>query len=228
MQANEVLGLLQVSRQTLSKYVKSGDIKVRVLESGRYVYDDESVYKFMRDRVNESKENKKFHKGKKIVKRLNRKNRDKEIKVIEKGDREEVRREEVKKDKKTCIYARVAHNDKEALDNQIEMLRQFCFANGYKISDIFSDVASDIQCEERKGFMNMLDSIMNGEIERVVVVYKDRLSRSSFELFSRIFKKFDCEIVVMSEVGSKKLDNVEIFQDMASLLGSYNMQFMPN
>ena len=44
MKANEVMSLLNITRQTLSKYVKNGNIKISNLPSGRYIYDDFSVY----------------------------------------------------------------------------------------------------------------------------------------------------------------------------------------
>jgi len=47
MKAKQILDLLGISRSTLSKYVKQGKIKVRVLPSGRYEYDDDSVYSLM-------------------------------------------------------------------------------------------------------------------------------------------------------------------------------------
>lgn len=45
MKANEVLSLLQISRQTLTRYTKQEIIKVNKLSNGRYNYDEESVYK---------------------------------------------------------------------------------------------------------------------------------------------------------------------------------------
>ena len=52
----------------------------------------------------------------------------------------------------------------------------------------------------------MLDEILDHKVERVVITYKDRLSRVGFELFSYLFKKYGTEIVVISDVGNKKLD----------------------
>ena len=46
MKANEVLKILKVTRQTLTKYVKEGKIKVRTLPSGLYDYDEDSVLSF--------------------------------------------------------------------------------------------------------------------------------------------------------------------------------------
>ena len=70
----------------------------------------------------------------------------------------------------------------------------------------------------------MLDDITENKVERVVITYKDRLSRAGFDLFYHLFKKYNCEIVVMSEVGSEKLDSQEIFEEIVSLLHCYSMK----
>ena len=179
MKSKEVLELLQITRPTLTKYVKEGLIKVNILPNGRYDYDKDSVYKL-------------FNKG---------------------------------VERKTYIYARVSTPKQKAdLENQIQMLKQFCFSNGYCISRVFSDIASGISFEKRKDFFKMLDDVIAGKVERVVITYKDRLSRVGFELFYHLFKKYNCEIVVISEVGSEKLDSEEIFEEIISLLHCYSMK----
>lgn len=128
--------------------------------------------------------------------------------------------------RKTYIYARVsASKQKPDLNNQIELLKQFCFSNGYSISGIYSDIASGISFEKRNDFFKMLDDIIDNKVERVVITYKDRLSRIGFDLFYHLFQKYNCEIVIMSEVGSEKLDRQEIFEEIVSLLHCYSMKF---
>ena len=39
-----------------------------------------------------------------------------------------------------------------------------------------------------------------------------------------LFRKFGAEIIVMSEVGSEKLDSQEIFEEIMSLLHCYSMK----
>ena len=125
--------------------------------------------------------------------------------------------------RKTCIYARVSTSKQKAdLENQINMLKQFCFSAGYQISSIYSDITSGINFEKRKDFFKLLDEVIEGKVERVVITYKDRLSRVGFELFYHLFQKYHCEIVVMSEIGSIKLDNEEIFEEVVSLLHCYS------
>lgn len=47
MKCKQVLKLLQITRPTLSKYVKIGKVKGQMQPNGQYIYDDESVYKVL-------------------------------------------------------------------------------------------------------------------------------------------------------------------------------------
>ena len=179
MTAHEVLRVLQITRPTLTKYVKTGQIKVVIKGNGRYDYDADSVYKMLNKDI----------------------------------------------ERKTYIYARVSTPKQKAdLDNQIQLLKTFCFQNGYVINGIVQDIASGISFEKRTQFFNMLDDIIAGKVNKIIITYKDRLSRVGFELFSYLFKKYGCEIIVISEVGSEKLDSQEIFEEIISLLHCYSMK----
>ena len=179
MTAQEVLRVLQITRPTLTKYVKTGQIKVVIKGNGRYDYDADSVYKMLNKDI----------------------------------------------ERKTYIYARVSTPKQKAdLDNQIQLLKTFCFQNGYVINGIFQEIASGISFEKRTQFFNMLDDIIAGKVNKIIITYKDRLSRVGFELFSYLFKKYGCEIIVISEIGSEKLDSQEIFEEIISLLHYYSMK----
>lgn len=55
MKSSKVLKLLNVTRPTLCRYVKTGLLKVKPLPNGYYDYDDESVYKLLdKDLVRQS------------------------------------------------------------------------------------------------------------------------------------------------------------------------------
>ena len=127
--------------------------------------------------------------------------------------------------RKTYIYARVStSSQKKDLENQVDMLKQFCFSNGYVIDGIYKDIASGISFKNRADFFTLLDDVIAGKVCRVVISYKDRLSRVGFDLFYHLFLRFNCKIVVMSEIGSIKLDSQEIFEEIISLLNCYSMK----
>ncbi len=127
--------------------------------------------------------------------------------------------------RRTVIYARVSTSkQKNDLENQIEQLKQWCFMNGYTINAIYPDIASGISFEKRKGFFEMLDEIINYRVEKVVITYRDRLTRTGFELFKYLFQKFGTEIIIISEIGNTELDSKEVFDDIVSMLHSYSMK----
>lgn len=128
-------------------------------------------------------------------------------------------------ERKTYIYARVSTSkQKKDLDNQVRLLTNFCFQNGYVINGVFQDVASGLSFKKREQFFELLDEVLAGRVKRVIITYKDRISRVGFELFTYLFKKFGCEIIVISEIGSEKLDSEEIFEEIVSLLHCYSMK----
>ena len=127
--------------------------------------------------------------------------------------------------RKNYIYARVSTNkQKQDLINQVNILKNFCFQQGIQINGIYQDIASGIDFEKRKQFFDMLDDILDKKVNNVIITYKDRLSRVGFNLFKYLFKKFGTNIIIMSEVGSEKLDSQEIFEEIVSLLHCYSMK----
>ena len=183
MTAKEVLRVLQITRPTLTKYVKENKLKVTVKGNGRYDYDADSVYKMLNKDI----------------------------------------------ERKTYLYARVSTaKQKRDLENQVQLLKTFCFQNGYMIHGIYQDIASGISFDKRKQFFDMLDEILSGRVKRVIITYKDRLSRVGFELFTHLFNKYGCEIIVMSEIGSEKLDREEILEEIIGLLHCYSMKLYSN
>lgn len=127
-------------------------------------------------------------------------------------------------ERKTYVYARVSTaKQKKDLETQVQLLKTFCFQNGYVLNGVYQDIASGISFEKRKEFFDLLDEVLAGKVKRVIITYKDRLSRVGFELFSYLFTKHGCELIVMSEVGSTELDSDEVFDDVVHLLESYSL-----
>lgn len=96
--------------------------------------------------------------------------------------------------------------------------------SGIQVDGVFQDIASGISFENRKQFFELLDDVLEYKVEKVVITYKDRLSRVGFDLFYHLFRKFGTEIIVASQLGSEKLDSEEIFEEIVSLLHCYSMK----
>ena len=127
--------------------------------------------------------------------------------------------------RKIYAYARVSTNkQKKDLENQIQMLKNWCFSNGIQLNGLFSDIASGISFERRHQFFTMLDEIIQKKVKKIIITYKDRLSRAGFGLFLYLFKQFGCEIIVISEVGNEKLDSHEVMEEIISLMHCFAMK----
>lgn len=123
------------------------------------------------------------------------------------------------------LYARVSTpKQKQDLENQIENLQSFAMKNGYQVKGLYKDIASGISFEKRKEFFELLDLVISGKVSKIIIIYKDRLSRVGFDLFKYLFSKYHTEIIVMSELTDKKTDQQEIFEEIISLLHAFSMR----
>lgn len=127
--------------------------------------------------------------------------------------------------RKTVIYGRVSTpKQRHDLENQLNMLKSWAVNSGNCVDEVYADIASGISFEHRTEFFKMLDQIMDHKVDKVIVAYKDRLSRVGFELFHHLFLHFGTEIIVVSGVGNTKLDSEEIFDEIISMLHCYAMK----
>ena len=89
------------------------------------------------------------------------------------------------KTKKTIGYCRVSsHKQKDDLERQVENVTTYMIARGYQF-EIITDIGSGINYNN-KGLNQLLDLITNSEVEKIVILYKDRLVRFGFELIENL------------------------------------------
>lgn len=126
--------------------------------------------------------------------------------------------------RQNVIYARVSTTkQKQDLEKQIDIVKQFSFKNGIIINDIYSDIGSGINFD-RKQFQRLISNIVDHKISKVYITYKDRLSRISFDVFKNLFSKFNCEIIVLNEIDDEKLIEKEIFTEIVNLLHCFSIK----
>jgi len=122
-------------------------------------------------------------------------------------------KESEEEEKKRVCYARVSSNhQKEDLKRQIEQLK-----TEYPKHEIISDIGSGLNWK-RKGFTSLLDRILSGTIEEIVVAYKDRMCRFGYELIEQICKKFDTKLVVLNKSEAEQNSTVELSKDLLSIV----------
>jgi len=73
------------------------------------------------------------------------------------------------------------------------------------------------------GFKTILDQILEGMVEEIVVSYKDRLCRFGFEMFEQVCKKFNTTIMVLNKDQEEEEDRTkELSEDLLSVFVARN------
>lgn len=120
-----------------------------------------------------------------------------------------------KKEKKVIGYCRVNSNkQKNDLERQIENVKTYMIAKGYQF-EIIQEIGSGINYNN-KGLNQLLDMITNGEVEKVVILYKDRLVRFGFELIENLCNKYGTTIEIIDN--TEKTEEQELVEDMIQII----------
>lgn len=129
------------------------------------------------------------------------------------------------KTRDNVIYARVSTKKQEkSLNTQLATLREYANKNGYKIDGEYKDIASGMHFD-RGEFQALVYRVIKGEISRVFIMHKDRLSRISFDMWKELFLHFNCEIIVLN---AEEDDQKGIFEDIISMLHCFAMKMYSN
>ena len=119
----------------------------------------------------------------------------------------------------TICYSRVStYRQRPDLKNQEQKNLDFCQANGWTVEKSFAEIGSGLTFTHRTQFLKMLDLIVDGKVERIVITHKDRLSRVAFNMFEYLFKRFNCKIVVANDKLDSQTDKDELFDEIVNLL----------
>jgi len=121
---------------------------------------------------------------------------------------------------KQVCYCRVStQGQKDDLSRQIEEM-QSRFPNAQIISDIGSGINF-----KRKGLRTLLELSCKGLISEVVVAYRDRLCRFSFELIEWIFQLHGVKLVVLNptvDSQSTIARQSEMVEDILAIINVFN------
>lgn len=119
----------------------------------------------------------------------------------------------------TIGYCRVSSNkQKDDLERQVENIKAYLTAQG-KPYEILSDIGSGINYG-KKGLQKLLERIVDGDVGKVVVLYKDRLLRFGFELIEYIAALHDCTIEVIDN--TEKTEQQELVEDLVQIITEFS------
>ena len=70
--------------------------------------------------------------------------------------------------------------------------------------------------------------VINNEINKIFIAYKDRLTRFGFDYFFNLFKKFDVEIVTLNNPIDEVNLEQELTEDLISIIHHFSMKMYSN
>ena len=115
----------------------------------------------------------------------------------------------------TIGYCRVSsHKQKDDLERQIDNVKTYLIAKGQPF-EIISDIGSGINYK-KKGLQELIKRISGNQVERVVVLYKDRLLRFGFELVEYMASLYNCEIEIIDN--TEKTEQQELVEDLVQII----------
>ena len=118
--------------------------------------------------------------------------------------------------RKTVAYSRVSsHDQKKDLARQQEILSLYCAAKAWQY-EIISDLGSGMNYR-KKGLRQLLNLIVSGQVERLVITHKDRLLRFGAELVFAVCETRDCEVVIINQ-GDQPSFEEELAQDVLEII----------
>ena len=117
--------------------------------------------------------------------------------------------------RKVIGYCRVSsRKQKDDLERQVENLRTYLYAQGNPF-EIITDIGSGINYT-KKGLQELIRRIEANRVEKVVVLYKDRLVRFGFELLETIATIHGCKIEIVDT--TRKSEQQELVEDLVQII----------
>ena len=93
-------------------------------------------------------------------------------------------------------------------------MRMYLISKG-KPFEIISDIGSEINYK-KKGLKELIKLITQNKVEKIVVLYKDRLLRFGFELIEYIASLYNCEIEIIDN--TEKSEQQELVEDLVQII----------
>ena len=88
------------------------------------------------------------------------------------------------------------------------------YAKGYQF-EIITDIGSGINYN-KKGLNQLIDMVINLEVEKIVVLHKDRLIRFGYELIESLCNKFGTVIEIIDN--TEKTEQQELVEDLVQIV----------
>jgi putative resolvase len=121
-----------------------------------------------------------------------------------------------KSNKKNICYCRVSSSkQKEDLERQINFMK-----GKFPDYEIIKDIGSGINLN-REGLKKIIDLSINGEINELVIAYKDRLARFGYDMIERIIKDYSNGKIIIINKDEEQTPTEELTKDIVSIMKVY-------
>jgi len=125
----------------------------------------------------------------------------------------------LKEERVVVGYARVSSTtQKDDLERQKQLLHSYAKDRGYGEIQILSDVGSGLN-ENRKGFLKLLEMVAERKVSKVIIAYKDRLTRFGFETLRKLFQAFGTAIEVVNS--EEETPQEELVEDLITIVSHF-------
>ena len=120
----------------------------------------------------------------------------------------------------TVVYCRVSGlGQKNDLVSQVKAMETYCLNAGIAVDEWIEEIGGGMNFK-RKKFLEIVDRIQHGEVERFIVAHKDRLVRFGFDLIAHIAEESGCEIVVVNQPSCSP--EQETVEDMLAIVHTFS------
>ena len=118
--------------------------------------------------------------------------------------------------KKKICYCRVSSNkQKEDLKRQVEYMEK-----RYPNNIIIKDIGSGLNYK-RKGLQEIIVMVIGGEIEELIIAYKDRLTRFGYEMLEFLINKYSNGKIIIINNDEEQTPTEELTKDIISIMNVY-------
>ena len=126
--------------------------------------------------------------------------------------------------KRDVIYCRVSSHEQKTkgdLDRQVIAVMEYACNKTLQNPLILSEVGSGLN-DRRKQLQKLLSMILKGEVNRLFINYKDRLTRFGFHYIETICREFNVEIHIAADNTKSRSAQEEMVDDMMALIASFS------
>lgn len=130
-----------------------------------------------------------------------------------------------KKNREIISYSRVStYAQKDQLKSQTQRIYEYSLSKGIDLTKQYEDIGSGMNNRDRKSFNIIIEEVIKGEIELIIIENKDRIIRFGFDLLENIFRFFGAKILIINESIQNKSYEQEMTDDLISIIHYFSMK----